>query len=203
MALGTAVFRQGSPEGMTAMTVSTAECKALTPEVVALVGNQTERMRQGRVEADGLRRFCQAIMDPDPRYWDEAFARDTRFGGIVTPALYSSHFGLKTPAGTLDRFGPAFAHDPDYDGSGVAAPTANTLPPIPTRLMRILNGGNEIEMLGYPRVGDEVFSRMRYAAIEGRVDKEGKDMLIVKIETIYTNQDEQVFCILRQTILRR
>lgn len=185
---------QASPAG---------ECKALTPEVLALVGNETERVRQGRVEADGLRRFCQAIMDPDPRYWDEAFARETRFGAIVTPALYSSHFSLKTPAGTPDLLGPAFARDPDYDGSSVAAPRENSLPPVPTRLVRILNGGNEIEMLAYPRVGDEVFSRMRYASIEGKVDKQGKDMLIVKVETIFTNQDEQVLSILRQTILRR
>lgn len=180
-----------------------AECKSLTPEVLALVGVQTERVRQGVVEADGLRRFTQAIMDPDPRYWDEGFARGTRYGGIVTPALYATHFNLKTPAGTPDRFEAAFARDPDWDGSSVAAPSATALPLLPTKLVRVLNGGNEIEMLRYPRLGEEVFSRMRYASIDGKVDKEGRDMLLVKVETVYTTRDEELLCIVRQTILRR
>ena len=77
------------------------------------------------------------------------------------------------------------------------------MPVLPTKLVRVLNGGNEIEMLCYPRLGEEVYSRMRYADIRGKVDKEGRDMLLVKVETVYTTRDEEVLCIVRQTILRR
>src|SRR3989337_3171731 len=59
---------------------------ALTDEIRALIGVTAERVEANLwgIEREDLRRFTQAIMDPDPRYWDEAFARTTKFGGIVT-----------------------------------------------------------------------------------------------------------------------
>src|SRR3989304_6711 len=60
---------------------------ALTDEIRALIGVTAERVEANLwgIEQEDLRRFTQAIMDPDPRYWDEAFAKTTRFGGVVAP----------------------------------------------------------------------------------------------------------------------
>ena len=47
----------------------------LTPEIQSKIGFLGERTKcWGVVEREGLRRFCQALMDPDPRYWDDEFA---------------------------------------------------------------------------------------------------------------------------------
>lgn len=60
----------------------------LTDEVKALIGVSAEKVEASPpwgIEREGLRIFTNAIMDPDPRYWDDEFAKTTRFGGIVTP----------------------------------------------------------------------------------------------------------------------
>ncbi|MFM9999635.1 MAG: MaoC family dehydratase N-terminal domain-containing protein [Burkholderiaceae bacterium] len=184
--------------------MSTSESGTLPPELQAMIGTQTERTRAGVVEADGVRRFSQAIMDPDPCYWDAHFAGATRYGAVVAPPLYCTHFGLKTPAGAPDRLDAAFAHDPDFDGSSVAmASGPQTLPKLPTTLVRILNAGNEIELRRYPSLGEEVFSHMRYAEITAKQDKEGRPMLVVAIETIYSTAREEVLCIVRTSQIRR
>src|SRR3972149_4201244 len=77
-----------------------AETKsALTDEIRALIGVTAERVEANLwgIEQEDLRRFTQAIMDPDPRYWDEAFAKTTRFGGVGTPPLYCTYLRRKTP----------------------------------------------------------------------------------------------------------
>lgn len=177
---------------------------ALTAEVRAMIGVTTARSLLGTVEPEGVRRFSQAIMDPDPRYWDADFAATTPPGVCVAPPLYCAHFNLKRPAGAPDPFEDAFAANPDWDGSSVAlGAAAQTLPVLPTPLVRILNGGNEIELLRYPRVGDRVYAQLRYADISGRTDKQGRPLLIVVIESVYTDQNEAVLCRLRQTLLRR
>ncbi len=69
--------------------------------------------------------------------------------------------------------------------------------------MRILNAGNEIEVRQYPKIGDHIYSQARYSDIRERVAKDGARMLIVTTETIYTNQDGDVLCILRASQIRR
>ena len=78
------------------------------------------------------------------------------------------------------------------------------MPDVPTHLKRILNAGNEIELRQYPRLGDRVFSQAKYADIRERVGKDdGARMLIVTTETVYTNQNGEVLCILRASQIRR
>ena len=55
----------------------------LTPEIRALIGLKAEKVLAcppWGIEREGLRSFTNAIMDPDPRYWDEEFAAGTRYG---------------------------------------------------------------------------------------------------------------------------
>jgi len=77
------------------------------------------------------------------------------------------------------------------------------LPPLPTPLKRILNAGNNIEVLQYPKLGDHIFSQAKYSDIKGRVTKDGTPMLIVTTETTYSNQDGDVLCILYASTIRR
>ena len=89
----------------------------LTDEIKALIGAQGERRQVSlwEIEKEGLRRFTQAIMDPDPRYWDEEFAKSTKFGEIVTPPIYCTYLNRTAP-GTTDPISLAFEADPESDG---------------------------------------------------------------------------------------
>jgi acyl dehydratase len=179
----------------------------LTNEVRALIGVTAERVAANLwgIEREDLRRFTQAIMDPDPRYWDEAFAKTTRFGDIVTPPIYCTYLSRKTPPGADDPISRAFRENPNSDGIGGVerADRRGTLPTIPTDLKRIMNAGNEIEVFKYPTLGDRIFSQAKIADIKERAGRDGSPMLIITTETVYTDQHGEVLCILRASTLRR
>lgn len=175
----------------------------LTPEVKAMIGVTGEKVTcWAPVEREGLRRFCQAIMDPDPRYWDDAFARTTKFGEIIAPPIYVSYLDRKLPPWEPDPVTRAFRENPQSDGiGGIRQP--GELPPVPTDLVRILNAGNELEVYKYPSLGDRVSFQSRYSNITERVSREGAHMLIVTLETRWTNQKDELLCITRQGLIRR
>ena len=77
------------------------------------------------------------------------------------------------------------------------------LPPLPTELVRVLNAGNEIEVLRYPSLGDRVFSQTKLANVVERTGRDGNHMLIVTNETTFTNQNGEVLCISRASSIRR
>jgi acyl dehydratase len=181
---------------------------ALTAEVKAVIGVTAEKIEASLpwgIEREGLRIFTQAIMDPDPRYWDDEFAKTTKFGAVITPPIYCTYLGRRAKPGSEDPVTRAFAENPNSDGIGGVRDTESrgALPEIPTRLKRILNAGNEIELRQYPKLGDRVFSQAKYADIRERVAKDGARMLIVTTETVYTNQNGEVLCILRASQIRR
>ena len=191
------------------MSQSTAQTEsALTPEVKAVIGVTAEKIEASLpwgIEREGLRIFTQAIMDPDPRYWDDEFAKSTKFGGIITPPIYCTYLGRRTRPGSEDPVTRAFNENPNSDGIGGIRDTESEgqLPKVPTYLKRILNAGNEIELRQYPKLGDRIFSQAKYADIKERVGKDGSRMLIVTTETIYTTQQNEVLCILRASSIRR
>ena len=179
----------------------------LTDAVKAVIGVTAERIEAALpwgIEREGLRRFTQAIMDPDPLYWDDEYAKTTRYGQVITPPIYCSYLAAGARPGTEDSITRAFAENPNADGTGGARIGGGAaLPPIPTPLKRILNAGNEIELRQYPKLGDRIFSQARYHSIKESVGKDGTRMLVVTTENIYTNQNNEVLCILRASQIRR
>jgi hypothetical protein len=179
----------------------------LTAEIRALIGVTGERVEVGPfgIELEGLRRFTQALMDPDPRYWDEEFAKTTRFGELITPAIYCTYLKAKTPPGAEDPVRRAFRNNPHSDGIGglESRERLGALPPIPTTLQRVMNAGNEIEVYKYPSLGDRIFSQAKIADIRERVGSDGSHMLIITTETTYTNHKRELLCIQRASTLRR
>jgi MaoC dehydratase-like protein len=169
-------------------------------DFAALIGAEGPRLTASApLEADGLRRFVQAVMEDDPVHWDEQEAGASRFGGLVAPPLYPTHALRRAPGSPdpLDRLGD----DPDWDGLG-AGDGVGGLPPIPVTFERTLNGGVEAEFFALARVGDVISAQSRYRDI---VEKQGSSgpMLIVKVETHYRNQDDQPLArITKTTILR-
>lgn len=182
----------------------------LTEVIKALIGMTAEKVEASPswgIEREGLRIFVNAIMDPDPRYWDDDFAKTTRFGRIVAPPIYCSYLGGKALAGTEDPITRAFHQNPNSDGIGElldgSLDQKGMLPPVPTTLKRILNAGNEIEIYKYPMLGDRIYSQAKYSQIQGRITKDGTPMLVVTVQTTYTNQNDELLCILRASSIRR
>ena len=177
----------------------------LTDEVKAVIGATGDKVEASvfGIEKEGLRRFTQAIMDPDPRYWDEEFAKTTKFGEIITPPIYCTYL-KKTPPGAVDPITRAFRENPVSDGiGGMDRGSGSGLPEIPTELVRVLNAGNEIEVFKYPSIGDTIYAQSTIANIHERTGRDGAHMLIVTTETTYTNQKDEVLCITRASGIRR
>lgn len=157
------------------------------------------RVSPAPLESDTLRRFVQAIMDNDPLYYDESYAKTTRHGGVVAPPLFPVH-AFRRPPGTPDPL-DKLRDNPDSDGSaGVGG--AQGLPPIPTPYKRLLNGGNEIEFFQCLRMGEKVVSTAKYADVRLKEGKGGK-MLLVVIETELRNERHELLLINRQTLIWR
>ena len=175
----------------------------LTPEVKAMIGVAGEVIEAwGTVDVEYLRRFTQAVMDPDPRYWDEEFAKSTHYGAIIVPPIMISYMTQRIRPDAEDAITAAFEENPMSDGIG-SVKRPGELPEIPTHLVRTLNAGNEIEIYQYPNIGDVIFFQNRYQDIRERVGRDGKPFLIITREITYTNQDKALLCITRQSSIRR
>ena len=61
----------------------------LTPEIMALVGEQTPG-RQGMLSANGIAKFAAAIDDHNPLYFDRDAARAAGYADVITPPLYAA-----------------------------------------------------------------------------------------------------------------
>lgn len=176
----------------------------LTDEVRAVIGAEGEFVEASWwvVEKEGLRRFSQALMDPDPRFWDDEFAKASKYGEIITPAIYCSYLDRAHPS-QEDPVARAFKENPGSDGIGGVRGGRGSLPNVPTDLVRILNAGNEIEVYQYPSIGDRIYSQGRYSGITEREGRDGSRMLIVTAETRYYNQRGDLLSITRSSTIRR
>jgi acyl dehydratase len=172
----------------------------ITPEIKALIGVEGEPQTSWEpVERSEVRRFAQAVMDDDPVFWNDAFAKSTRYGGVVAPALFP-FFAYRCAPGSPDPLAPA-ATDPDFDGFMGLLTTG--LPPILLPMLpRLLNGGNEVEFYRLPKLGDCITARAKYLDIYEKTGRSGT-MVFIVVETRYTNQHDELLMISRLTLIRR
>ena len=177
--------------------------KALTPEVEAMIGVEGPVVEcWGVVDKEYLRRFSQAVMDPDPRYWDPGFAASTHYGEIIAPPIMVSYMSGRLPPSEEDPITRAFKENPHSDGIG-GVRRQGELPSIPTDLMRVLNAGNGLEIYKYPSIGDKIYFQNKYSDIRERVGRDGEAFLIVTRQTIFRNQKGEVLCITHASSIRR
>lgn len=171
----------------------------ITDEVRRLIGMESEPVAAFElIEPGAVRRFAQAIMDPDPVYWDAEAAKEHGYGGPVAPPLYPG-FVFRRGPGTPD---PLDRVKENRDFDGIAGTGVGRLPSIPNLPVRTLNGGVEAEFFALAEHGDRVTAQSRYADIYEREGRGGKMVLIVT-ETTYTNQDGRVLAKVRNTGIRR
>src|SRR5271166_3798802 len=70
--------------------------KYVTDEVRKQIGLQSEA-HVVEVERGAIRRFAEAIGDPNPLFHDEVAARRSRFGGIIAPPTFCRSLGAAIP----------------------------------------------------------------------------------------------------------
>ena len=54
----------------------------------SLVGARSQEPVANLVERGAVRKFAEAIGDPNPLYVDEAFAKGSRYGGLIAPPTF-------------------------------------------------------------------------------------------------------------------
>lgn len=169
----------------------------ITDEVKAVIGaHNGPVLAYHPVEASEVRRFFQAVMDPSPRYWDEAWAANSRYGGIVAPPAYAPHHFRRPPdePDPLDQM-----TDPDFDG---LVRNYRGLPPVNVPLKRLLNGGYEYEFFRYARIGERIYRSSTYLDIYQRDGKSGSMVFVIAADMFTTDNDVPLITVTTTTIMR-
>ncbi len=144
------------------------------------------------VQEEAIRRFADAVDDLNPLYWDEEYAKKSRYGSIIAP--------------------PGFISSPWFSGRPTKWPnrgatTAEAIASLRCALAkagfsRVLDGGIEYEFFGPVRAGDTITVSSKIKDIIERTGQTGKMAFIVN-ETTYTNQNGDLVAKARATMIQR
>ena len=131
------------------------------------------------IDAGAIKFFAESIMDPDPLYRDEDYARKTKHKGIVaSPTFYGGATSLRNvKAG---------------DARTVAMPL-----PRPDGWAS-LNAGDDFELLSAIKPGDTLTCREKVVDVYEKKGRSGH-LIFTTTEKTFTNQHGQVVLIRRGT----
>ena len=161
----------------------------ITDEARAMIGTESEPVTGYPVTEHEIRRYAYAVDDLNPLWTDPEYARSTRQSGIVAPPLfYSIPFGIDRPLAELRE-------------DGVAKGWQGRLMP-PLRATRAMAGGTEVEFFRHIRPGDILTFRSRLADVYEREGRSGRLAFVIS-ETTYTNQRDEVVCVVKTTQIVR
>jgi acyl dehydratase len=149
------------------------EESVITDEMRAAIGVESEPSIY-EIQAEPIRRWAEAIGDPNPLYRDEEYARSKGYRGVVAPPGFVAQYAFPVKAGSGGRrsFRSPFA--------------------------RGLNGGNEYEFFKPVQAGDTITATSKLAELRERPGRLGT-MLFIISETTYRNQDGEVVAKARGT----
>lgn len=118
-----------------------------------------------------IRRFAQAIDDPNPLYYDEEYARTTPYKGIIAPPLFCHAFTFAdAPAGDLRADGLP----KDLD--------------VPLPVSRAVGGSSSFEVGAELRPGDKLTVKSKIRDIYTKSGKTGL-LYFTVVETTFTKQN--------------
>jgi acyl dehydratase len=151
-------------------------------ELRGLIGIMTQPV-VNEVERGAIRRYAEAVGNPNPLYSDLEYARNSRYGELICPPGF---FGWprKVSSDTMEMMGRLFA------------------PLFKAGLFRILDGGVEYEFFLPVRAGDTLAWYAKFAGVREREGKTGK-MIFLTMEISYINQNGDLVAKARQTFIAR
>ena len=158
------------------------------------VGRQLTRRVSFPVSESDIRRWAIAVyypQEPPRQFWDEAYAKSTRYGGIVAPEDFNPFAWMaaeqEAPPAEIGE------NDPDRTELMLGIPGAG--------LKFQLNGGMAVEYGARMRPGDVITSVNR---LSGYTEREGRlgQMLFTEMEDSWTNQDDELVKRTTLTLIR-
>lgn len=147
--------------------------EAITVETLRQMVGKEGKPAVLEIEKGMVRKFAEAIGDPNPLWQDEQYAKKSRYKGIVAPPQIFCASML----------------------SGAA-----TRPDIPLPYKRILDGGGEWEFFLPVKPGDIITSITKFADVLEREGKAGK-MAFLIFETTHQNQRGEIVAKSRGTLI--
>jgi acyl dehydratase len=124
------------------------------------------------VEKGAIINFAQAIGDANPAYNDEAAARKTRYGSLISPPTFLRCMRLVQPELLFDL---------PFD--------------------RLLDGGSDWEYFQAVRAGDQITAVGRVSDISERSGRVGL-MIFIKTVITYRNQFDEIVATQDNTLIR-
>ncbi len=158
----------------------------LPEEVTKFIGQPTGEATY-EVEKGAITRFAEAVGDPNPIYWDEEYAKKSKYGSIIAPPGF---FGWPVRR-------PRSADAPDVIAGARGGPNLAA-----AGYPRVLDGGTEYDFVKPIRAGDTLTAASMIKDIVEREGRTGKMAFLIR-ETTYTNQDGEVVARARGTSIHR
>lgn len=157
----------------------------LPDEVKQFIGRGAG-VRIFEVERGAIRRFADAVDDPNPLYRDDEYARNSKYGSIISPPGF---FGWPS----RQPRGAALAQESTADLFVALAQAGYP---------RVLDGGMEYEFFAPIRAGDTLAASSVIKEIREREGSSG-GMVFLIMETTYTNQNGDMVAKARSTSIHR
>lgn len=158
-----------------------AEESLITPEIQAMLGQEVYLPGEEVIDKSSIRRYAQAIMDLNPMYWDETRGKESPYGSIIAPPTYIFDVSHNICA------------EVGEDGRDLSRVTIPGMNPV--------RGSNEYQFFEPARPGDRVNVKRRIVDIYEKQGRRSGRILFVVYEITYTNQDETVLGICRETMM--
>ena len=171
---------------------------AIDERMRAAIGRESSpRTAWDEVSRGEIRRYAQAVMDPNPIYWDEAAAKESKYGGVVAPPFLPSKLYRVRPDGP----DPLREDLGGWDGAHTPRGESDLHIPWPPGWI-VLHGSDEAEIYQLARPGDTITSRSKLVDMYERQGRSGHLVMAVT-ETSYFNQRGELLYVNRGVSIAR
>ncbi len=146
----------------------------ITDEMRSMIGVESEPSIF-EIEKGAIRRWVEAIGDPNPLYHDEEYAKKTKYAGIIAPPGFLYNYAYPVKVGK-----PA--------------------PHVKSPFWRGLDGGEEYEFFKPVRAGEVVTATAKLVDLYERQGRLGIGKMLFQVEEItHRNQSGEVLAKTRKT----
>jgi acyl dehydratase len=143
----------------------------LPKDVTAMIG--VEKVRHYIVTKRDIKHFAQAIGETNPVYFDENYAKNTKYGVIQAPPLFCQIFTFEdVPTDQLPN-----------DGSPIEIAV-----PIPAK--KTIGGASSYEIFQRVKAGDQITAKSTLRDVFIKEGKSGR-LYFVVVETEFSNQRKE------------
>jgi acyl dehydratase len=140
----------------------------ISKDVLAMIGK--EKVRQYEVTKRDIKRFAQAIGETSPIFFDEDYAKSTKYGRIIAPPLFCQMFTFEdVPAEEL----PSDGSPKEID--------------VPVPAQKTVGGASSYEIFQPIMAGDRIIVKSTLKDVFTKEGKSGRLYFII-VETEFSNQ---------------